>query len=69
MMYGNVRPTINLDVQLTMVAIVTATGLASWRKGSDTISQGIAPVCVCACGGRVKQSVFVCVRPSVLKSI
>ena len=58
-MYGNARPTAKLAVQLTMVAMVTATGLASWRKSSATISQGIAPVCVCVCE---KQGSVVCSR-------
>ena len=41
---GKASATAKLDSQLTMVAMVTAMGLASWRKSSATISHGIAPV-------------------------
>ena len=42
-MYGKASPTTKFANQFTMVAMVTATGLASWRNSSATINQGMAP--------------------------
>ena len=42
-MYGKASPTTKFANQFTMVAMVTATGLASWRNSSATINHGMAP--------------------------
>ena len=42
-MYGKASPTTKFANQYTMVAMVTATGLASWRNSSATINHGMAP--------------------------
>ena len=42
-MYEKASPTTKFPSQFTIVAMVTAIGLASWRKSSDTINHGMAP--------------------------
>lgn len=42
-MWGNASPTAKFPSQFVIVAMVTATGLASCRNSSATISHGMAP--------------------------
>ena len=42
-MYGKASPTTKFANQFTMVAMVTAIGLASCRNSSATINHGIGP--------------------------